>query len=82
MKRREFLKTCAAAPVALGTVPGRGAVPGPKRAYDPKGLPTRPLGRTGVAVPLIGFGAGSRFCAVADPEKSVAILTCALDNGL
>ena len=82
MKRREFLKTCAAAPVALGTVPGRGAAPGPKRGYDPKGLPTRPLGRTGVSVPLIGFGAGSRFCAVSDPETSVAILTCALDNGL
>lgn len=88
MKRRDFLKTCAAAPVAMGTVSDRGAGPAPfrpgkgaKRGYDPKGLPTRPLGRTGVAVPLIGFGAGSRFCAVADPRKSVAILTCALDNG-
>jgi aryl-alcohol dehydrogenase-like predicted oxidoreductase len=89
MKRRDFLKTCAAAPVALGTVPGRGPAPGPFRAgegpkwaYDPKGLPTRPLGRTGVSVPLIGFGAGSRFCAVSDPGQSVAILSCALDNGL
>lgn len=89
MKRRDFIKTCAAAPVAFGTVPGRGTVPSPLRAgnsairpYDSKGLPTRPLGRTGVAVPLIGFGAGSRFCAVSDPEKSVAILTCALDSGL
>lgn len=80
---------CGAAPVAFGTGPARGTVPvpfragnGAKRGYDPRGLPTRPLGSTGVAVPLIGFGAGSRFCAVADPEKSVAILTCALDNGL
>ncbi len=83
MKRRDFLKACAAAPVAVGAVPAPfRAVNGAKRAFDPKGLPTRPLGRTGVVVPLIGFGAGSRFCAVADPGKSVAILTCALDNGL
>ncbi len=82
MKRRDFLKTCTAAPIALGTLSGRGAAMLRKRAYDPKGLPTRPLGKTGVAVPIIGFGAGSRFCAVPDPEKSVAILTCALDNGL
>lgn len=82
MKRREFLKTCATAPAVLGTLPGRAPASGMKREYDPKGLPTRPLGRTGVSVPLIGFGAGSRFCAVSDPETSVAILTSALDNGL
>jgi uncharacterized protein len=82
MKRREFLKTCAAAPVAIKTVSGRRAASHPGAAYDPKGLPTRPLGRTGVSVPIIGFGAGSRFCAVADPGNSVAILANALDAGL
>ena len=82
MKRRDFLKTCAAAPVAVSVVSCRSAGPSSKMAFDPRGLPTRPLGRTGVAVPLIGFGAGSRFCAVSDPEMSAAILTCALDNGL
>jgi aryl-alcohol dehydrogenase-like predicted oxidoreductase len=81
MKRREFLKSCAASPVALKTLSGRGLFQGEKPAYDAKGLPTRVLGKTGVSVPLVGFGAGSRFCAVEDPGKSVEILTQALDLG-
>jgi len=74
MKRREFLKSCAASPVALKTLSGRGLFQGEKLAYDAKGLPTRVLGKTGVSVPLVGFGAGSRFCAVEDPGKSVEVL--------
>ncbi|MCJ7644988.1 MAG: aldo/keto reductase, partial [Candidatus Aminicenantes bacterium] len=81
MKRREFLKSCAASPVALKTLPGRGFFSEEKAAYDAKGLPTRVLGKTGVSVPLAGFGAGSRFCAVQDPGKSVEILNHALDHG-
>jgi len=49
--------------------------------YDAKGLPTRLLGKTGISVPLLGLGAGSRFCAVEDERKSVEILTYALDHG-
>jgi aryl-alcohol dehydrogenase-like predicted oxidoreductase len=81
MKRREFLKSCAASPVALKALSGRGLFQGEKPVYDAKGLPTRVLGKTGVSVPLVGFGAGSRFCAVEDSGKSVEILTHALDHG-
>lgn len=81
MKRREFLKSCAASPVALKALSGRGLFRGEKPAYDAKGLPTRVLGKTGVSVPLLGLGAGSRFCAVEDADKSVEILTHALDHG-
>jgi predicted aldo/keto reductase-like oxidoreductase len=50
-------------------------------SYDPKGLPTVVLGKTGARVPRIGIGCGSRFCAVQDRDKAVAILNSALDHG-
>ena len=81
MKRREFLMSCAASPVALRTLSGRGFLSEEKGPYDARGLPTRVLGKTGVSVPLVGVGAGSRFCAVEDPGKSFEILTHALDHG-
>jgi len=81
MKRREFLKSCAASPIALKALSGRGVLQGGVPPYDAKGLPTRLLGKTGVSVPLLGLGAGSRFCAVEDMDKSVEILTHALDHG-
>ncbi len=78
--RREFLKlalaaaTAGAAPIGCG--PGR-----PRSALDAKGLPTAVLGRTGAAVPRIGIGLGSRFCAVTDENKAQAILSACLDRG-
>ncbi len=50
--------------------------------YDSKGLPTCILGKTGVKIPRIAMGLGSRFCTIKDPEESEAILNYALDNGL
>lgn len=50
--------------------------------FDPKGVPTRILGKTGIHVPLIGIGTGSRFCSVYDEDKALEILTYALDHGL
>jgi predicted aldo/keto reductase-like oxidoreductase len=86
IRRREFLKTMAAA-AAAGTVPlgGRRApltppLP-PSFACDAKGLPTVTLGKTGVAVPRIGIGLGSRFCAVTEEDTAQAILHAALDHG-
>jgi len=81
MRRRDFLKVCATVPAAA-SLAGRpaGAAPG-AGPYDPKGLPTRVLGRTGVRVPAIGIGCGTRFCAVKDADQSVAILNAALDHG-
>lgn len=87
MDRRDFLKGCLAATAAVGgLVPKTALASGEKKApgfsYDAKGLPTRVLGRTGVPVPIIGFGGGSRFCRILEPEKSVEVLTHALDHGL
>ena len=64
---------------ASGTIT-RGDGPG-AGAYDAKGLPTSVLGKTGVAVPRIGIGLGSRFCAVADEDEAQRILHAALDHG-
>jgi aryl-alcohol dehydrogenase-like predicted oxidoreductase len=50
--------------------------------FDAKGLPTRILGQTGIKVPLIGVGTGSRFCAVKEEDKALQMLTYALDHGL
>ncbi len=51
-------------------------------AYDAKGLPLSELGKTGVKVPKIAMGLGSRFCTVKDPETACNILNFGLDNGL
>ena len=50
--------------------------------FDSKGIPTRILGKTGIQVPIIGIGTGSRFCSVYDEDKALGILTYALDHGL
>ena len=76
LRRREFLKTMAAAAAAGVTAPAlQGSAPtagGPSTvaAYDAKGLPTAVLGKTGVAVPRVGIGLGSRFCAVTDEDRA------------
>jgi hypothetical protein len=62
----------------MNPAPPEGAALG---AFDPKGLPTAVLGKTGVAVPRIGIGLGSRFCAVADEDRAQEILSAALDHG-
>jgi predicted aldo/keto reductase-like oxidoreductase len=85
--RRDFFKTCLAATAAVGGLSSRPLFArGPggtsDSPYDPKGLPTRVLGKTGVTLPLISFGSGSRFCRIHEPEKSVEVLNYALDHGL
>jgi aryl-alcohol dehydrogenase-like predicted oxidoreductase len=84
--RRNFIKTCLSATAAFGALSRKRLFPRVINTtsglqYDPKGLPTRILGKTGVAVPRIGIGCGSRFCSVQDPERSAEILTSALDHG-
>ena len=81
ISRRKFIKGAVASTAALAVYPNL-ACSGDKNPYDAKGLPTRILGRTGVTVPLIGIGTGSRFCAVKDEDKALEILTYALDHGL
>jgi uncharacterized protein len=40
------------------------------------------LGKTGVVIPRISVGLGSRFCSVSNVDEAVGILNYALDNGL
>jgi aryl-alcohol dehydrogenase-like predicted oxidoreductase len=53
-----------------------------KTGYDARGLPTAILGKTGVRIPRIAVGLGSRFCNLEKDEDAFKILNHALDNGL
>jgi predicted aldo/keto reductase-like oxidoreductase len=50
--------------------------------YNDKGLPTAILGKTGVRIPRIVLGLGSRFCNIEKAEDAHNMLYYALDNGL
>ena len=50
--------------------------------FDPKDLPTRPLGKTGVEVPLIILGCGSRFTSISNEDQALSLLESALNQGL
>ena len=73
--RREFLQS-AAAGAALGL-----AVTGAAADDRSKGLPTRPLGKTGERVSVLALG-GWHIGAVKDQAEAVRIMHAALDEGL
>ena len=77
LTRRDFIKTTGAVAAGVILVP---TVAGAASAFDSKGLPTTMLGKTGVRIPLMIMGLGSRFMAVSE-EKGLEILEAALDNG-
>lgn len=81
VSRREFLRTTVAAGAAMAVAPKLG-LGGRTTNYDAKGLPTRLMGSTGVTVPIMAIGLGSRFMAVEDESVADEIMTRALDNGL
>ena len=72
MNRRQFLEAVA---VGLVAAPALGSLP-------PGKLPTRPLGRTGIKVPILGFGSGSRFLMYQDEDKALEALNRAIDLGI
>ncbi len=72
MNRRQFLEAVA---VGLVAAPALGSLP-------PGKLPTRPLGRTGLQVPILGFGSGSRFLMYKDEDKALEAVNRALDLGI
>jgi uncharacterized protein len=87
LSRRKFIRN------TLGTgllVAGSGLLPSwaiaraksPKTNYDAKGLPTAVLGKTGVSIPRIACGLGSRFCSIEKTDDAIHLLNYALDNGL
>jgi len=79
--RRKFVKTTLSTAAAVTVLPSmsfsRGSNP-----YDPKGIPTKDLGKTGVKVPILGYGCGSRFMAEKDNDVALGLLEYGLNNGL
>jgi hypothetical protein len=69
ISRRSFLGAAALGPLGI------------KAFAAPGQLPTRTLGKTGVQVPLLAFGCGSRFVAYKDDDEAVAVLSHAIDLG-
>lgn len=80
--RRRFIKSTLTAGVAIAG--SRLAFSGDINVnqYDPKGLPTAVLGKTGVVIPRIAIGLGSRFLNIKTLDEAIEMCNYALDNGL
>jgi len=76
--RRDFIKTTSAVAAGVVLAPSAACSASP---YNAKGLPTAILGKTGVRIPRLIMGLGSRFMAV-DEDKGHEILETALSKGL
>jgi len=72
MNRRQFIETTA---LGLIVAPALAASASDK-------LPTRTLGRTGIKVPILGFGSGSRFLMYTDEDNALEALNRAIDLGI
>lgn len=90
MQRRDFLRTSltAAAAAGLASCASRGGVaqtaaPAAPSAptLPPSTLPQRPLGRTGVTLPILGLG-GFHLGGCADEAAARALLDAALAEGV
>jgi len=80
ISRRQFVQTTAVAAATVAINPLTGCAT--TSPYDPKGLPTVLLGKTGASVPRLGFGCGSRWMAVQDNDLALEILESAFNQGL
>jgi aryl-alcohol dehydrogenase-like predicted oxidoreductase len=74
VSRRRFLERAATAAAVIPSLSAGAAEPG--------ALPRRVLGRTGLEVPILGFGSGSRFAMYRDEDEALAALSRALDLGI
>src|SRR5215813_13961099 len=72
MNRRQFLGTVSAGLLATTRL----------TAAIEKPIPVRTLGRTGIQVPILGFGSGSRFLMYKDDDKAIDALNKAIDLGI
>lgn len=85
--RRKFIKSAVGAGLLIA---GSDFLPscsvfrmvGSLSEYDDKGLPTVILGKTGVRVPRIVCGLGSRFCHMESDNEAWELLHFTLDTGL
>jgi predicted aldo/keto reductase-like oxidoreductase len=71
--RRGFLEV-----TAVGAL----AAPSLVQAAAATSLPTRPFGRTGMTVSILGFGSGSRFAMYKDDDRALEALGRAIDLGI
>lgn len=79
--RRRFVQTTLAGTAAAGLGSNR-ALGSTDQPFDPKDLPTRPFGKVGIRVPLLGFGTGSRWLSNRDDDEALGLLEYALDHGV
>lgn len=88
LSRRKFLKEAIGAGLMVsgaGLLPSCSIfqpTPKPGYSFDSKMLPTVMFGSTGVPVPRILCGLGSRFCHIDSDEEAQKMLHYALDHGL
>lgn len=89
VSRRKFLKSALGAGVIVtgsgidfGKTGRNNRTEEVLNPYDPKGLPTTVLGRTGVVIPRIAIGLGSRFLNIKTLDEALEMCNYALDNGL
>jgi len=73
VSRREFLGTAAAGTLAAGAA---------SAARTDTALPTLVLGKTGVRVPILGMGAGSRFLMYKEEDEAIAAMQKAIEAGI
>lgn len=80
--RRRFIKSTLTAGVAIAGSHLAFSAGKNLNQYDPKGLPTAVLGKTGVVIPRIALGLGSRFLNIKTLDEAIEMCNYALDNGL
>ena len=80
VSRRDFLAKTTLTLATAGALPAL-AEGGPAGGAA-GGVPRRVLGRTGVSVPILAFGCGSRFLMYEDEEAAAAVLDKALSLGV
>ena len=72
--RRDFIKGVVGAGISLNAADSLASVSMDmatiKNPYDAKGLPTTELGKTGVIIPRMVLGLGSRFCHIDEDEEA------------
>ena len=77
ISRRRFMETAALGTLAAGKLSGDATTTGTKNV-----LPTRVLGRTGVRVPMLAMGGGSRFLQYGTDDLAMEAINHAIDQGI